>query len=243
MTLGDSRRGLVHSLELSQPSIYEDDGPTAEYDVPYLVNPLEIDKSSSVDSISHPYPHETVHSRALSQGSSNLYSPSSRDVTDLMELDRDNSIQYQTVVIPDDQLDPPTPERSVAMSKTISEKSLTPSKTKQPLIHPPNKKPESSAPTHRQKSRTTSIGGLQTLGFSADEASQAIASDLFNKSSHQSKEEMELAIKNILENVGTKQANRPDSPCGEAKDGEKQLQCQYCHKKKKTQCDLTYVTF
>ena len=76
MTQGDSGRRFVHSLKLCQQSIHEDDD-TTEHVPPYLVNLQEIDKSSSVDSISNPYHLESGCSRGTSQESVNLYSASS----------------------------------------------------------------------------------------------------------------------------------------------------------------------
>ena len=246
MSQGDSGRGFVHSLEPCQQSNYEDDGPS-EHDMPYLVNLQEIDKSSSADSVSNPYQVETGYSSAASQDSPNLYSASSQEVTDLMDLEHETIMPYQTVVIPDDQLDPPTPpeERAIAISKINLATASLESRRKQSLVHHPMDSPDSSARTDAQKSRTTSLDGLQTLGFSADEASQTIASDLFNKAGCQTKEEMELVIKttvlSLLSANKSRKTSPPDSPCGEFKDPEKRLECPYCHKKKKTQCDLTYV--
>lgn len=244
MTQGDSGRGFVHSLELCQQSIYEDDG-TTEHDIPYLVTLQEIHKSSSVDSISNPYQQETGHSSATSQDSANLYSASSQDVGDLMDLDQRTVNQYHTAVIPDDEYVPPAPERCLAMPRSNFEKLSLPPKRKQPVVHRPKDCPDSSAWTDAQRSQPTSTEGSRTLAISANEASQAIASDL-SKAGYRSKEEMELVIRtsvlSLLSANKSRKRSPQDSPCRELTDLEKRLECRFCHKKKKTQCDLTYVT-
>lgn len=241
MTQGDSGRGFVNSLELCQQSIYEDDG-TTEHDVPYLVTLQEIDKSTSVDSISNPYQRENGYSSATSQDSANLYSASSQDVGDLVDLDQESIDQYQRIVIPDDQYVPPAPERCLAVPRSSFAKFSLPSKRKQPVIHHPKDCPDTSAWTDSQRSQTTSGDGSRTLAISADEASQAIALDL-NKAGYRSKEEMELVIKtsflSLLSANKSRKRSPQDSPCRELKDPKKRLECQYCHKKKKSQCDLT----
>ncbi|CAF9904117.1 MAG: hypothetical protein ALECFALPRED_004853 [Alectoria fallacina] len=241
MTQGDSGRGFVHSLELCQQSIYEDDG-TTEHDIPYLVTLQEIHKSSSVDSISNPYQQETGHSSATSQDSANLYSASSQDVGDLMDLDQRTVNQYHTAVIPDDEYVPPAPERCLAMPRSNFEKLSLPPKRKQPVVHRPKDCPDSSAWTDAQRSQPTSTEGSRTLAISANEASQAIASDL-SKAGYRSKEEMELVIRtsvlSLLSANKSRKRSPQDSPCRELTDLEKRLECRFCHKKKKTQCDLT----
>ena len=238
MTRGDSRRGFVHSLELCQRSIYEDDG-TTEHDVPYLVTLQEIDKFSSVDSISTPYQPEIRCSSATSGDSANLYSASSQGVGDLMDLDQEPISQYETVVIPDDTNVPPAPERCLAIPGSNSPKLPLPPKSKQPVIQHPNHCPDRSAWTDAPISQITNINASRNLAISADEASQAIASDL-SKAAYRSKEEMELVIKTSVLSLLSANRSRMRSP--ELTDPEKQLECRYCHKKKKTQCDLTYVT-
>ena len=59
---------------------------------------------------------------------------------------------------------------------------------------------------------------------------------------------MELVIKtSVLTLLSANQSRKRsplDTPCREGLTGsEKQLECQYCHKKKKSQCDLTYVYY
>lgn len=234
MTQGDSGRASFHSVDLSQQSIYEDDG-TTEHDMPYLVNLQEIDKSSSVDSISNPYQQDNGYSSATSQDSPNLYDSSSQDVGDLMDLDHEAVSQYQPLVILDD---PPAPERHLATPKSNFAKLPLPSKRK-PLIHHPKDCPDSPSWTDAQESH---IDGQRTLAIS--EASQAIASDLY-KGTYRSQEEMELVIKtsvlSLLSANKSRKSSPQDSPCMEPANKEKQLECQFCHKTKKTQCDLTYV--
>ena len=241
MTQGDSRRGLGNSLELCQQSIFEDDDDT-QHDVPHLVNLQEIDNSSSVDSISNPFQQENGCSSASSQDSANPYSASSQDVDNLMDLDHETINQYRRVIISEDQHVPPAPERGLAIPKSNFAKLPLPPKRKQPVVHHPQDCPDSSAWTGARDSQTD---GSRTLAISADEASQAIASDL-SKVDYRSKEEMKLIIRtsvlSLLSANKSRKSSPQDSPCGELKDSEKGLDCRYCHKKKKTQCDLTYVT-
>lgn len=246
MTQGNSRRNFVHSLELCPQSIYEDNG-TTEHDMPHLVTLQEIDKSSSVDSISTPYQQENGYSSATSQGSAALYSATPQDVGDLgdlMDLDHESMNQYQGVVIPDDEYVPPAPERSPAIPRPNFAKLPLPSKRKQPVVHHPNDCPDGSARADAQGSQTAKMDGSRALGITADEASQAIASDLA-RAGYRSKEEMELVIKtSVLTPLSANKSRKrspPDTPCRELTDSEKQLECQYCHKKKSSQCDLTYV--
>lgn len=240
MTQGDSRRDFVHSLEFSQQSNYEDDNAT-EHEMPCVVTLQEIDKSSSVDSVSNPYQLENGYSRATSQESANLYSASSQNVGDLMELDHETANQYQMIVIPEDQHDPPALGRSLAIP-TSSAKLSVPPKRKSPVIHHPKDCPDSSAWTGARDSQTSNTNGSRTLAISADEASQAIASEL-SKAHYRNKEEMELVIRtsvlSLLSDSRNRKLSPQDSPCRELKDSEKGLECQYCHKQKKTQCDLT----
>ena len=240
MTRGNSGRGFVRSLELCQQSIYEDDG-TAENDVLYLVTPQEIDKSSSVDSISIPYQQENQCSSATSEDSANLYTFSSQDVGNLMDLGHEPISQYDMVVIPDDADVPPAPERCPVMPESDSPKLSHLPIREQPIIQQPQDCPDRSAwtdaPGSQQRSSTGASRGLEML--TTDEASQAIASDL-SKTAYRSKKEMELVIKTSVLTFLNANQSRKRSP--EPKDPEKQLGCRYCHKTKKTQCDLTYVT-
>lgn len=240
MTQGDSRRGFVHSLEFSQQSIYEDDNAT-EHGMPCVVALQEIDKSSSVVSVSNPYPLENGYSRATSQESANLYSASSQDVGDLMELDHETANQYQMIVIPEDQHDPPALGRNLANPTTSAELPVPP-KRKSPVIHHPKNCPDSSARTDARDSQTSNTNGSRTLAISADEASQAIASEL-SKSRYQNQEEMELVIRasvlSLMSDSRNRKLNPQNPPCTKPKDSENGLKCQYCHKQKKTQCDLT----
>ena len=240
MTQVDSKRDLVHSVELCQQSIYEDDGPS-EIDMPYLVNLQEIDKSSSVDSISTPYQQDNEYSSVTSHDSPNLFSASGQDVGDVMDLDHETISSYQMVVIPDDQLDSPTPERSLAISPPNAAKPSLSSKRKQPLVHHPKDCPDASAWTGDPTLQATINDRSR-----ACEASQAIVSDL-NKKRLRSKEEleeMELVIRtsvlSLLSANRSRKTSPQDSPCRESKDPEKQFQCRFCPKQKKTQCDLTY---
>ena len=238
MTPGDSRRGFVRSLELCPQSIYEDDG-TTEHDMSYLVTPQEIDKSSSVDSISNPYQQSNRCSSATSPNSANLYTFSSQDVEDPMDLGQEPISPYERVVIPDDANVPPAPERCLAISEPNSPKLSLPSQRNQPVIQHPTDSPDRSAWTDAQGSQAINTDASRTLAMSADEASQTIASDL-SKAAYRSLEEMELVIKTSVLSLLSANKSRKRSP--ELKDTEKQLGCRYCHKTKKTQCDLTCVT-
>ena len=242
-TQGTSKkRDLVNSLELCQQSIYEDDGATTEHDMPYLVNLKEIDNSSGVDSVSNPYQRDDEYSRSTSQDSANLYNASSQNIPDLMDLDHESMSQYQRVVISDDDQVPPTPERCFSIPNSNLAKLSLPPKGKQPVIRNPNDCSNISAWTDGQTLHTTSADGSRTLAISADEASQAIASDL-NNAHCRSKEEMELVIRtSVLSLLSANKSRKPspqDSPARELAEKEKRLECKYCHKSKKTQCDLT----
>lgn len=241
MTRGDSGRGFVRSLELCQQSIYEDEDGTAEHDIPYLVTPQEIDKSSSVDNISNPYQQENQCSSATSEDSATLYTSSSQDIADLMDLGQESISNYEMVVIPDDANVPPAPERCLVMPESDSPK-LSPLPTRtQPVIQTLQDCPDRSVWTDAQGSQQRSnTGASRTLEMlTADEASQVIASDL-SKTACRSKKEMELVIKTSFLTFLSANKSRKRSP--EPKDPEKRLGCGYCHKTKKTQCDLTCVT-
>ena len=243
MTQGDSRRGFGSSLELCQQNIFED-GDNTEHDVPHLVTLQEIDKSSSVERISNPYQQENGCSSASSQNSANPYSASSQDVGNLMDLDRETINQYQRVIISEDQHVPPAPERGLTVPESNFAKVSLPPKRKLPVVHHPKDCPDSSAWTGARESHTSNTDGSRTLAISADEAFQAIASDLI-KADYRSKEEMEVIIRtsllSLLNANKSRKSSPQDTPCRELKDSEKGLDCRYCHKKKKTQCDLTYV--
>ena len=246
MTQGGSGRGFVHSLELCQQSIYEEvDDDTTEHEMPYLVNLQEINKSASVDSISNAYQQdEDGYSRATSQESINLYSVSSQGVVDVLDLDQEGTNQYHTVTISEDQHITSSPERSLAIPKSNSANFLLPPKKKPLEVHHAKDYPDSSAWTDARESQTSDTDGSRTLSISADEASQAIALEL-SKVDIRNKEDMELVIRtsvlSLLSANKSRKTSPQDSPCRELKDLEKGLECQYCHKKKKTQCDLTYV--
>ena len=233
----------MNSSELCQPSIFEDDG-TPEHDTPYVVNLQEIDKSSNVDSISNPYQQENGYSRATSQDSAKPYGASGQDVPELMDLDRETMRQYQTVVIADDHRIGSERERSLAMPNPNFAKLPPSPKRKQPLVHHPKDCLDSSAWACPRESHPTNTDGSRTLDISADVAFQAIASDL-NKADYRSKEEMELVLKtSVLSLLSANKSRKPspqDSPCRELADKEKPLECHFCHKSKKTRCDLTYV--
>lgn len=243
MAQGDSGRGFFNSLELCQQSIYEDDGAT-EHDMPYLVTLQEIDKSSSADNVSNTYQQEQGCPSASSRDSVNLYGASTQGVGDSTDLDRETIDQYQPVVIPDDQYISPATERSLALPESKLVKLSLPSKGKQPVIHHPKDCPDSPAWADAQASSRTDTDAPRTLAISADEASQAIASDL-SKAGFKSKEEMELVIRtsvlSLLSANKSRKHSPQDSPCRELTGPEKRLECHYCHKSKKTQCDLTYV--
>lgn len=238
MTRGDYRRGFVRTVELCQQSIHEDEG-TTEHDMSYLVTPQEIDKSSSVDSISNPYQQDNRCSSATSPNSANLYTFSSQDAADPMDLGQEPISPYERVVIPHDLNVPPAPERCLAISEPNSPKLSLPSQRKQSVIQPSRDCPDRSAWTDAQGSQATNTDASRTLAMSAGEASQAIASDL-SKAACRSQEEMELVIKTSVLSLLSANKSRKRSP--ELKDPEKQLGCRYCHKTKKTQCDLTCVT-
>lgn len=202
----------------------------------------EIDKSSSVDSISNPYQQENEYSSATSQDAANAYTSFSQEVGDLMDLDQETINEYETVVIPDDEYVPPAPERCLAIPRSDVAKISLPSKRKQPVIHHPKDCPDSSAWTDIQGSQTTSTDESRTWAASVDKTSQAIASDLC-KVRYRSKEEMELVIRtsvlSLLSANKSRKRSPQDSPCKELPDPEKLLGCPFCLKKKKTQCDLT----
>ena len=246
MTQGDSGRDCVNSLELCQQSICEDG--TTEHSMSYLVTPQEIDKSSSVESISNPYQPENGYSSATSQDSANLYSISSQDAEDFMDFDQEISDQHQRVLIPDMKCLSPVPERRLADPK-YNPVPLPSSCKQNPLkisiVHHPKDCPENSAwGTDAQGSQTMSRDRSRTLAVSADEASQAIASDLSN-ADYRSQEEIESVIRaKVLSLLKGNKISKRNPPCSSGTDLgalEKRLQCQFCDKKKRTQCDLTYV--
>ena len=245
MTQGGSGRGFVHSLELCQQSIYGEDDDITENEIPCLVNLQEINKSSSVESISNAYQREEdAYSRATSQESMNLYSVSGQDVGDMLDLDQEAINQYHPVIISEDQHITPPPERSLAIPNSNSANFSLPPK-KNPLgVHHPKDYPDSPAWTDARESQTPNTNRSRTLSISADEASQAIALEL-SKVDIRNREDMELVIRtsvlSLLSANKSRKTSPQDSPCRELKDSEKGLQCQYCHKTKKTQCDLTYV--
>ena len=232
-----SRRGC-NSLDLFQQSRYEDD-VTTEHDLSHLVTRQEIDNSSTVDSISNPYYHETGYSSATSQESANPYHHASVGVGEPGVLDQEVVDPNSIIHVPDDEYIPEAPEPCPATPKSP----LLPSKKNQPLIHRPDDCPDSSAWTEAQVFQTNP-GGSQTWAISADVASQAIALDL-SKARCQSQEEMEVVIKDsvlgLLNATKNQKPSLQDSPCREFTHPEKRLECNVCHKKKKTQCDLTYV--
>ena len=247
MNQGGSGRGFVHSLELCQQSIYEeeDNDDTTEHEMQYLVNLQQINKSSSVNSISNAYQQEEDgYSRATSQESINLCSASSQDVGNMLDLDQEAFNQYHTVIISEDRHFTPSPERGLAIPKSNSPKLSLPPKKKPLGVHHPKDYPDSSTWTDARESQVPNTDGSPTLSISADEASQAIALEL-SRVDIRNKEDMELVIRTsvlslLSANKGRKTSPQ-DSPCREPKDSEKGHECQYCHKKKKTQCDLTYV--
>ena len=240
MTQGDSRGRFVHSLELCQQSIFEDEG-TTEHDTPYLVTLQEIDKSSSVDSISNPYRQESGYSSATSQSSANVYNASSQDMGDSLGLDPEAIDSDQRVVVPDDQNVPAAPERCLPILRSNSAKLSRQSTGKQPVILHPKDCPDSSGRTDAQGLQTSNPDELQDLAISAEEASQAIASDL-SKAGYPSLEEMRIVIRTSLLRANKSRKRNPQkSPCRELTNSEKRLECQYCRKTKNTQCDLTYV--
>ena len=221
--------------------MYEDDDDATEHEMPYMVTLQEIDKSSSVGSISNPYQQQNEFSRATSHESANLYSTSSQDVGDSMDLDQEAINQYQRMVIPDHQHVPSAPGRSLAIPKSNLAKLSLPSKKQPPVFHHPKDCPDSSAWTDARDSQTSNMDASRTLAISA---SQAITSEL-SKIQNGNKEEMELVIRtSVLSLLNASRSPKPspqDSPCRDLKDSEKGLECQYCYKKKKTKCDLTYV--
>lgn len=246
MTQGGSGRGFVHSLELCQQSIYEEeDDDTTEHEMPYLVNLQEINKSSSVDSISNAYQQEEDgYSRATSQESINLYGLPGQDVVDMLDLDQQAINQYHTVIISEDRHITPPPERGLAIPRSNSANLSLPPK-KNPLgVHHPKDYPDSPAWTDAREPQTPNTDGSRTLSISADEASQAIVSEL-SKVDIRNREDMELVIRtsvlSLLSANKSRKTSPQDSPCRELKDPEKGLECPYCHKTKRTQCDLTYA--
>ena len=237
MAQEDSGRGC-NSLELLQQSRYEDD-VTTEHDLSYLVTQQEIDNSSTMDSISNPYCQENGYSSATSQESAHPYNYASEGVGESRDLNQGVIDPYSVVHLQADEF---IPEASMSCPAT-PESPFVPSEKKQPLIHHPNDCPDSSAWTEAQVLHTNP-GGSQTWAISADVASQAIALDL-SKASYRSQQEMESVIKDsvlslLSANKNQKQSPQ-DSPCREIRHPEKRLECNVCHKKKKTQCDLTYV--
>lgn len=237
MAQEDSRR-RCNSLELFQQSIYEDD-VTTEHDLSHLVTRQEIDNSSTVDSISNPYCQENGYSSATSQESANPYNYPGEGVGEPRDLNQGVIDPYSIVHLSDDEFIPEAPEPYPATPKSPS----LPSKKKQPLIHHPDDCPDSSAWTEAQV-LPKNAGGSQTWAISADVASQAIASDL-SKAGYRSQQEMESVIKDSVLSLLSANKNQKrspqDSPCREITHPEKRLECNVCHKKKKTQCDLTYV--
>ena len=234
MAQEDAGRGC-NSLELFQQSRYEDD-VTTEHDLSHLMNRQELDNSSTVDSSSNPYCQENGYSSATSQDSANPCNYASEGVGEPRDL---NQGVIAIVQLQDDEFIPEAPKPCPATPESPSQ----PSKKKQPLIHHPNDCPDSSAWTEAQVLHTSS-GGSQTWAISADVASQAIALDL-SRSRYRSQQEMESVIKDSvlsLLSANKDQKRSPqDSPCREITHPEKRLECNVCHKKKKTQCDLTYV--
>ena len=237
MAQEDSGRGC-NSLELFQQGRYEDD-VTTEHDLPYLVTGQEFDNSSTVDSISNPYCQENGYSSATSQESAIPYNYASEGVGEPRDSNQGVIDPYSIVHLQDDEFIPEAPKSCPATPESPS----LPSKKKQPLIHHPDDCPDSSAWTEAQVLHTNP-GGSQTWAISADVASQAIASDL-SKAGYRSQQELESVIKDSVLSLLSANKNQklspPDSPCREITHPEKRLECNVCHKKKKTQCDLTYV--
>ena len=241
MTQGDSGRGFVHSLGLCQQNIYEeDDDETTEHEMSYSVTLQEINKSSSIDSISNLYQQrDNGCSRAPSQDSINLYSVSSQDVGDMMDLDQEALNQYERVMISEDQYVSPAPEPDLTFLRSNSAKLSLPPKRKPLVIHHPKDCPESSAWTEIRQSQISNTDGSRNL---ADEASRTLASEL-SKAGTRNMEDMELIIRtrllSLLSASESRKTSPQDSPCMELGIPEEGLECPYCRKKKKTQCDLT----
>ena len=237
MTQEDSGRGC-NSLELFQQSRYEDD-VTTEHDLSYLVTRQESDNTSTVDSISNTYCQENGYSSATSQESANPYNYASEGVGEPRDLNQEVIDPHSIVHLQDDEFIPEAPKPCPA----TPESPFLPSHKKQPLMHHPNDGTDSPAWTEAQV-LPTNPGGSQTWAISADVASQAIASDL-SKARYRSQQEMESVIKDSVLSLLSANMNQrrspQDSPCREITHSEKRLECSVCHKKKKTQCDLTYV--
>ena len=163
----------------------------------------------------------------------------------MLDLDQEAINQYPTVIISEDQHITPSPERGLAIPKSNSAQLSLPSKTNPLGIHHPEDHSDSSAWTDARESQTSDTEGSRTLSISPDEASQAIALELSKVGHIRNKEDMELVIRtsvlSLLSANKSRKTSPQDSPCRELKDSGKGLECQYCHKKKKTQCDLTYV--
>ena len=237
MAQEDSGRDC-NSLELFPQSRDEED-VTTEHDLSYWVTRQEIDNSSTVDSISNPYCQENGYSSATSQESANPYNYASEGVGEPRDSKQGAIDPDSVVYVQNDEFIPETPKPCPATPESPS----LPLKKKQPLIHHPDDCPDSSAWTEAQVLHTNP-GGSQTWAISADVASQAIASDL-SKAGYRSQQELESVIKDSVLSLLSANKNQklspPDSPCREITHPEKRLECNVCHKKKKTQCDLTYV--
>lgn len=249
----DSGRDFAQALELSQQASSCSDHGITEHEMPSYLNLQDIDKSSNGSSFASPYQRDngmSSYSSVRSQESACFDGEPGRETEDLMDLD---PVIFEHSHGGTGQRVDSGPRSSAALltvPASNNAQQTPPTKRKQPVIHYPGDCPHDTPRTDNQslRSRTgknSEPGPLAiTAEATAEEVSQAMASDI-SKLQYHSKAELELVIRtSVLSLLSANKSRKPrpqDLSYRETTDPEKGLKCSHCYKIKKTQCDLKYV--
>ena len=240
-----------------EPSLQEQPQYFNQKNHPYLVIPQDLAMRQNNDSQMNGYPqgnavpiYSVNGSQEPTYNSNNIMQ--GQDLTHFMEIDPALTDQrpgttHQT------QSHPQATERMPANTSAHLPKAASTSQLKPPpiMIHRGDSSDDSgklSANTKASDHNSSKSSGLLT-----DEVSQALASIIAGHlgKTAQSREQIELDIRSIIKNNGpnlldsnkARKRSHGDSPGRSSPMSEQgRIKCTYCHKMKKTQCDLKYTS-
>lgn len=223
----------------------------------HLVIPQEVNMIPRINASTNPYPQEAIippYLVPLSRSSSHVSTSSSKGISPFMEADSTvpNRSQAGGVIQRGSALR--APDQSLTVPKPHLVRRPPMSQPKTTIVH--NTRISANGPaaiTNRSQGPKESDHSSSKM-ITEKEASDAMAiaaSEIlrqFKGSKNHSNHEIELVIRTQMLHLfdPTKKGNRstPASPTRDSPDPERPYKCVYalCHKRKKTQCDLKYIS-
>lgn len=223
----------------------------------YLVIPQDLAMRQNNDSQMNGYPQGNavpIYSvnRSQEPTHNNNDMMQEQDLTHLMEIDPALTDQ-QPSTTQQKQSHPQATERMPANTSSCLPKASSTSQLKPPPIIIHQGDSSDGAGKLSADTKASDHNSSQPSGLLTDEVSQALASIIAGHLGRtaQSREQIELAIRSIIKNNGpillnsnkARKRSHGDSPGRSSPVSEQGcIKCTYCHKMKKTQCDLKYTS-